>query len=588
MYICSAFFGNMAIVSFFTALVLQYFPTSTGSYLLSIGPTLENVLQFCSFSTFRCLYFMLLYMGHYGILALLLIMAVLFVQFTGEPLTFSNFWSSDTLFGISVTFEFMLVDLFNMFLSLPGNILCFIPQFQTLMIQVFVKDWHGKTNIFLLPKNATASDLRKQISIKFKLSCSHYWLNGPQGHNLENHQELHNLDTIHIRGRLFGGTNMCCIKGCSEEASNRNIFCLAGVYELKIPPHILRQASDLCNLYICNHHYYFHQKRGHKPRRLYSSVEYAKKILLSNKSELNDYSTSLDVKTCTLCKKNVVVTTKTPCLQHTLSLSSQNFMCACNCLDETIDGKIQNMKIEMYDCIASKAESLSRKSDLVEGYICTECGPTHLHSLEKGSARETESLTTINETHQFSFPFSEAFAGSEHCNLESTNNSILINYESIYDTFLLTSKGEFAPWNIYLQHGRTGVMLHFYLERSAEMLATKNITLFCPFLFGAPYQISFSVYVLGKQVDSGFLPNKYFQSDRQAMHTMHNILNSLFSVQLCLGIYDERILNMTKVRELKITDPAKGYEIDTKFVLTNHHGKEVRETIRSTHSERPL
>ena len=513
MYICSAFFGNMAIVSFFTALVLQYFPTSTGSYLLSIGPTLENVLQFCSFSTFRCLYFMLLYMGHYGILALLLIMAVLFVQFTGEPLTFSNFWSSDTLFGISATFEFMLVDLFNMFLSLPGNILCFIPQFQTLMIQVFVKDWHGKTNIFLLPKNATASDLRKQISIKFKLSRSHYWLNGPQGHNLENHQELHNLDTIHIRGRLFGGTNMCCIKGCSQKASNRNISCLAGVYELKIPPHILRQASDICNLYICNHHYYFHQKRGHKPRRLYSSVEYAKKILLSNKSELNDYSTSLDVKTCTLCKKNVVVTTKTPCLQHTLSLSSQNFMCACNCLDETIDGKIQNMKIEMYDCIASKAESLSRKSDLVEGYICTECGPTHLHSLEKGSARETESLTTINETHQFSFPFSEAFAGSEHCNLESTNNSILINYESIYDTFLLTSKGEFAPWNIYLQHGRTGVMLHFYLERSAEMLATKNITLFCPFLFGAPYQISFSVYVLGKQVDSGFLPNKYFQSD---------------------------------------------------------------------------
>ena len=39
---------------------------------------------------------------------------------------------------------------------------------------------------------------------------------------------------------------------------------------------------------------------------------------------------------------------------------------------------------------------------------------------------------------------------------------------------------------------------------------------------------------------------------------------------------------MTKVRELKITDPAKCYEIDTKFVLTNHHGKEVRETIRST------
>lgn len=98
---------------------------------------------------------MLLYMGSYGIWTVLLIMAVLFVQFTGEPLTVSNFWSSDTLFGISATFEFMLVDLFNMFLSLPGNILCFIPQFQTLMIQVFIKDWQGKTHMFRLPKNAT-------------------------------------------------------------------------------------------------------------------------------------------------------------------------------------------------------------------------------------------------------------------------------------------------------------------------------------------------------------------------------------------------------------------------------------------------
>ena len=49
---------------------------------------------------------------------------------------------------------------------------------------------------------------------------------------MENHEELHNQDTIHIRGRLFGGTNMCCIIGCSEETSSRKISCLAGVYEL--------------------------------------------------------------------------------------------------------------------------------------------------------------------------------------------------------------------------------------------------------------------------------------------------------------------------------------------------------------------
>ena len=131
----------------------------------------ENV-SLDSFSTFKYVYFMLLYIGHYGILALFLIMVVLFLQFTGEPLKVSNFWSSDTLFGISTTFEYMLVHFFNMFLPRPGNIPCFIPQFKTLMIQVF--DWHEETHLIRLPKNPAASDLRKQISNKFKLSCSNY------------------------------------------------------------------------------------------------------------------------------------------------------------------------------------------------------------------------------------------------------------------------------------------------------------------------------------------------------------------------------------------------------------------------------
>ena len=65
--------------------------------------------------------------------------------------------------------------------------------------------------------------------------------------------------------------------------------------------------------------------------------------------------------------------------------------------------------------------------------------------------------------------------------------------------FLLLSKTQFAPWEVYLQHGKTGVMLHFYLESSSESLPTKKLTIFCPFLFGAPYQVSFSVYALGKK-----------------------------------------------------------------------------------------
>ena len=75
--------------------------------------------------------------------------------------------------------------------------------------------------------------------------------------------------------------------------------------------------------------------------------------------------------------------------------------------------------------------------------------------------------------------------------------------------FLLLSKTQFSPWQVYLQHGKTGAMLHFYLELGSESLPTKKLTLFCPFLFGEPHQVSFSVYVLGKQVDKGILPDDY-------------------------------------------------------------------------------
>ena len=48
---------------------------------------------------------------------------VFFVKLTGESLTVSNLLSGSTLLGILSTFEYTLIDLLNLYLSLPGNLL---------------------------------------------------------------------------------------------------------------------------------------------------------------------------------------------------------------------------------------------------------------------------------------------------------------------------------------------------------------------------------------------------------------------------------------------------------------------------------
>ena len=58
--------------------------------------------------------------------------------------------------------------------------------------------------------------------------------------------KLIDLTTVHIRGRLLGGINKCCIKGCTEDVlSKRRLQCMAGVYELKMAPEDLCQANDI-------------------------------------------------------------------------------------------------------------------------------------------------------------------------------------------------------------------------------------------------------------------------------------------------------------------------------------------------------
>ena len=119
-----------------------------------------------------------------------------------------------------------------------------------------------------------------------------------------------------------------------------------------------------------------------------------------------------------------------------------------------------------------------------------------------------------SETLNLRFPFSEFLL----CGRESGEK--FIHFKDISNIFLLLSKLEFSPWDVYLQNRKTGIMLHFLVGASLETLATKKFTIFCPFLFGAPYKISFSVYALGKKVDGGFLPDSWFESETTAKHAM--------------------------------------------------------------------
>ena len=186
--------------------------------------------------------------------------------------------------------------------------------------------------------------------------------------------KLVDLTTVHIRGRLLGGINKCCIKGCTRDAvSQRRLQCMKGVYELKIAPENLCAANDM-PLFICDHHYYFQNKRGHKCKPLYSSVLHAQKIPFKTKdiTEADDCVSLLGVKKCSSCKKDIVVTMTTPCSQPILNISSKYYMCACNCLDQTSNGKIQEINSDIYVRF-SDTEDYSTKYDLEQNCFKNSC-----------------------------------------------------------------------------------------------------------------------------------------------------------------------------------------------------------------------
>ena len=255
--------------------------------------------------------------------------------------------------------------------------------------------------------------------------------------------KLVDLTTVHIRGRLLGGINKCCIKGCTKDVlSQRRMECMAGVYELKIAPENLCQANDI-PLFVCEHHYYFKKKRGHKPKCLYSSVLHTPKTSLKTKekTEANDFVSMLGVKTCTSCKKEIVLTKTAPCSKHILKISSKYYMCACNCFEEINNGKIHELNSDMYECF-SDTEDNSVKYHLGQNYICTECSPQYLKAIKiekTGTERQSKNENTLTmgpqssgETPHITFPLSEFFFGSAY-NMKRT---MVLDYEVISNMFL--------------------------------------------------------------------------------------------------------------------------------------------------------
>ena len=80
LYMSSVIFGNMAINSFCTAILLETCPALSKSYILlvSIHPIVQEILQFCSFTSLTCVYSMLLFVGECGLVMLMFSIVLFF------------------------------------------------------------------------------------------------------------------------------------------------------------------------------------------------------------------------------------------------------------------------------------------------------------------------------------------------------------------------------------------------------------------------------------------------------------------------------------------------------------------------------
>ena len=90
------------------------------------------------------------YYWRFWVLGRFFVFIRIFNQFTARHFSFLSVFSSETLLGVLAIYDIMLIDLLNMFLSLPGNLLYFVPTFKPYFSQVFIRDWFGKTHVFRL------------------------------------------------------------------------------------------------------------------------------------------------------------------------------------------------------------------------------------------------------------------------------------------------------------------------------------------------------------------------------------------------------------------------------------------------------
>ena len=80
----------------------------------------------------------------------------------------------------------------------------------------------------------------------------------------------------------------------------------------------------------------------------------------------------------------------------------------------------------------------------------------------------------------------------------------------------------------------------------------------------------------------------FFKCETKATQLISMLLQTTFSLQLCLGIYGEKLLKTIKLQQLKgdtnSTD-NKPYKIDGKYMLINKHGEQILETVRSSNPQ---
>ena len=108
------------------------------------------------------------------------------LQLTGNSLTVCSFLSGGNLLAVLEMNEYVLIDLFNVFISSWKFIVLFLNLDH--ILYKFLSETGMENHIFRLTQNATLSDLSKQISVKFKIPHSEYWLSGPDGNKMENHE----------------------------------------------------------------------------------------------------------------------------------------------------------------------------------------------------------------------------------------------------------------------------------------------------------------------------------------------------------------------------------------------------------------